>query len=349
MLCNCLAAEGLTLKNPASSPVQSFRTTSLFEPPLCCHMRGCLLLLLFPHHKPKIPLPFLWINCRLASHFNALPILSLHPSNLLLLRLHPTLFCHSNKCIAGYIGSQCIGSHLCPSVIDSQTQGDKETGRLVWTSAVLCLLLCLCMFTHTHTHTPQLITSLFISLPQSKPPPPPRHCYNPLPTHPHVSLCGQQWSHDPRHGVRSSRQRELDHPSPNAIQIKECIQRKWPRHNNNQSGFSWNIQARWRVRFSSTMTFSTSDLWSSRIVMAAMCFRVVYEPKPLDLSFSSPIFFFFVFILLTALVNVLFSLLIFFQYDRLNLIKVSISSCFHLTHWQSPLAPIKSPGPPLPL
>lgn len=27
-------------------------------------------------------------------------------------------------------------------------------------------------------------------------------------------------------GVRLSQQRELDHPSPNAIQIKECIQRK---------------------------------------------------------------------------------------------------------------------------
>lgn len=96
----------------------------------------------------------------------------------------------------------------------------------------------------------------------------------PTPHPTHTPLCGLQWSRDPGHGVRLSWQRELGHPSPNAIQIKECIQREatlrhWPFNDSSShragtifNRASLNIQSSGRVKFG--FIFSITPLKSKR-------------------------------------------------------------------------------------
>lgn len=120
-------------------------------------------------------------------------------------------------------------------------------------------------------------------------------------------------------------------PNPNAIQIKEC---SLPEALclNNQSSFSCNTE-------SYECNAAWADWRSGCTVMAAAHFTVASSPVIFPQLFSISVCVF-------VLVNFWFFSLIFFQYDRLNLIKVSNSSLFSPC-WLVPSLP--APVPPVPL
>lgn len=133
---------------------------------------------------------------------------------------------------------------------------------------------------------------------------------------PHMSLCGQWGSYDLRNDVRSSGQREFDHPNPNAIQIKECIQQKGGHPASPQKGpydggsdedspiinLAY-MQAKWRVKFRGTVTSFYVRPLELLHCNGSNVSQSTNSSDPL-----SHFLFLSVFMLLTALVNILFSL-----------------------------------------
>lgn len=183
----------------------------------------------FSHHKPEPPpfLPFLQIHRRLVSRFSASAHIVASSIQFATCQTSSHFFFWSLiTFIAEHRESVYRVSFVSQLYRHGQrweTQGDNKWEVGVDSNLMMLhLLLCSCPICFTHTHIQiDYITFHFCATVQAPTPTP-----NPITVPPHVSLCGLQWSHDPRHGVRSPRQRELDHPGPNAIQIKECIQRK---------------------------------------------------------------------------------------------------------------------------
>jgi len=146
--------------------------------------------------------------------------------------------------------------------------------------------------THTHTHTQIPIDSIPFRFSAMVPLNPPTTTTPLTSASLDISLYGQQRSHDPRHGVRSPRQRERDQPGPNAIQIQECIQRKGfhaplqqkPYDGNSYVGSTITTEASHgacRLGEESTSA-ATSGLWNYRMA-TAMIYWVVLS----DLSIFS--------------------------------------------------------------